>query len=386
MALRDPREVERAIDDLRAQMQATISNDETPEQDRRDAVMRMTGEVAALEVQARELREHELESVRQASASGSRIGGVDAHAEQVAAFRNFVQVGDVSNAALITTPDQNGGYLMPKPLREQVLDIVRKVNPIMADATVFNLNKPGTFKVELPRKLTATAGGWVAETAARAATDAPTLGRQTLTCHEWYAYPEATQSFLDAVANAEQFIVDDIAATFGATLGTGLAAGTGDANNQPVGLFTASSFYSTKLSSTADSLDAAQILGAYFSLPAQYLAGAKFYANGATFAALSALAWPNLVDTPLVRWENGVPTIMGKAVVIVDDAPAIGNGAFPLAFGDLARGYAVGMHSDISTLRDPYTNKPYVGFYSTGRAGGTPWDPKAVLLLKSDNA
>jgi HK97 family phage major capsid protein len=44
------------------------------------------------------------------------------------------------------------------------------------------------------------------------------------------------------------------------------------------------------------------------------------------------------------------------------------------------------MHTDISTLRDPFTNKPYVGFYSTGRAGGTFWDPKAVLLLKSDNA
>jgi len=56
MALRDPREVERAVDELRAQIQNTMSDETRADQDRRDAVMRMTGEISALEVQARELR------------------------------------------------------------------------------------------------------------------------------------------------------------------------------------------------------------------------------------------------------------------------------------------------------------------------------------------
>lgn len=385
MALRDPREVERAVDDLRAKMSATLADQSIPEQDRRDIVMRMTGEVSALEVQARELREHELEQVKAAANVGKSVSESRDEAH-ISAFVNWVRTGEISNAALTTSPDANGGYLVPDAMREAIVDIVRKSNPIMQDATVINLTKPGTYEVKLPRKLTATAGGWVGQTAARPATDAPTLGEAVLKCHEWYAFPEAVQAFLDSVAGAEQFITDDIAATFAANFGTALAAGTGDANNQPTGLFTATSFYSTKLSGTADSLDAAQILGAYFALPSKFLPNAKFYGNGATIAALSALAWPNMNDTPLVRWEGGVPTIMGKAVVITDDAPAIGNGAFPLAFGDLRAGYAVGMHSNLSVLRDPFSNKPYVGYYATGRAGGTPWDPKAVLLLKSDNA
>lgn len=386
MALRDPREVERAVDELRAQMQSTMADDSRPEQDRRDAVMRMTGEISALEIQARELREYELDQVKAAANTGSQVGNASAEAESVAAFNNFVRKGDINNAALLTTPDANGGYLLPNPLREAIVDAVRKVNPIVEEATVITLSKPGTFKVELPRKTGVTAGGWVGETDARTATAAPTIGQNVLTAHEWYANPEATQSFLDSVPGAEQFLVDDIAQTFAATLGTGLAVGTGDANNQPVGIFTGSSFYATKLSSTADSLDAAQILGAYFALPAKYLPTATWTAKGSTIAALSALAWPNLGDTPLVRWENGVPTIMGKRVIISDDAPAIGNGNFPLLFGDIKRAYAVGIHSDISVLRDPYTNKPYVGFYSTGRAGGQLWDPNAAILLKSDNA
>lgn len=385
MTLRDPREVERAVDELRASIQNTLSDSAMPEQDRRDAVMRMTGEVSALEVQARELREHELEQVR-AAAGGSSLSTASADAEHVSAFNAFVRSGEINNAALLTTPDANGGYLLPNPLREAIVDAVRKVNPIFDEATVITLAKPGTFQVELPRKTGVTTGGWVGQTDARSATAAPTIGQNVLTAHEWYANPEATQAFLDSVPGAEDFLVQDIADTFAATLGTALAAGTGDANKQPTGIFTGSSFYTTKLSSTADSLDAAQVLGAYFDLPAKYLPTAVWMAKGSTIAALSALAWPNLNDTPLVKWDNGVPTILGKRVIISDDAPAIGNGAFPLFFGDIKRAYAVGIHSNISVLRDPFTNKPYVGFYSTGRAGGQLWDPKAALLLKSDNA
>lgn len=384
MALRDPREVERAVDELRAKIQNTMSDTAAPEQDRRDAVMRMTGEVAALEVQARELREYELEQIKAAANTGSNVSNATAEAEQISAFRNFVKTGEVKNAAMLTTPDANGGFLLPDPVREAIVDAVRKINPLVEESTVITLTKPGTFQVELPRKTGVTAGGWVAETAARPATDAPTIGQNVLTAHEWYANPEATQSFLDAVPGAEQFLIDDISSTFAANFGTALAAG--DGNGKPVGIFTGSSFYQTRLSSTADSLDAAQILGAYFQLPAKYLPTAVWMAKGSTVAALSALAWPNLNDTPLVRWENGVPTIMGKRVVISDDAPSIGNGAFPLLFGDIKRAYAVGIHSNLSVLRDPYTNKPYVSFYATGRAGGQLWDPNAAVLLKSDNA
>lgn len=384
MALRDPREVERAVDEMRAKIQNTMADNSLPEQDRRDAVMRMTGEISALEVQARELRDHEVEQLKTTVSNGKQIASDDETAERLGAFRNFIKKGEVSNAALQTTPDQNGGYLMPDPMREQIIDVVRKINPIMDLATVINLTKPGTFKVDLPVKTASSAGGWVDETDARPATNAPTVGSNTLECFEWYANPEATQSFLDAVVGAEQFLINDIADTFAEIFGTALAVGDGD--GQPDGLFAATDVYDTVYSSTGNSLDAEQILSLYFALPAKYLPTAKFVANGATFAALSALAWPNLNNTPLVVWQNGKPTIMGKECVISDDAPAIGDGAYPLAFGDIARGYAVGVHSNISTLRDPFTNKPKVGFYTTGRAGGRPWDPKAVLLAKSDTA
>jgi HK97 family phage major capsid protein len=38
--------------------------------------------------------------------------------------------------------------------------------------------------------------------------------------------------------------------------------------------------------------------------------------------------------------------------------------------------------SDIRVLRDPYTKKPYIYFYSTKRVGGGLRDSNAIKLLK----
>jgi len=70
--------------------------------------------------------------------------------------------------------------------------------------------------------------------------------------------------------------------------------------------------------------------------------------------------------------------------VTVDDAPTIANGAFPAAYGDMQKAYAVGVHRNLSVLRDPYSAKPYVTFYNLTRIGGVPTDPAALLLMKSD--
>lgn len=385
----DPRELERQVDEARNEIQRVqgLSDDEMPAGDRRDRIMNLTGQIAALEPQARELREAELAEARRVAGVGQPVDGdsAGAHAEQLAAYRAFVQSGDIRAAALETATDANGGYLMPVPVREAMIDTIRTVNPIMADATVFQLSNPGTFKIELPRKTGVTNGGWTTEKAARDKTNAPTFGMQELECFEWYAYPEATQSSLDAIEGAEQLIIDDIQQTAEETWGTAFATGTG--SGQPTGVWSTAGIahYDAQVSASSNALDAAQFLKAFFKLPPKFLATAKWYGTGATIAALSALAWPNMADTPLVRFDQaGNPTIMGKPFVICDSAPAIGDGAYPVAFGDMRRGYAVGIHTRISTLRDALTNKPYVGFYTTGRTGGVPWDPKAVLLLKSD--
>ena len=52
------------------------------------------------------------------------------------------------------------------------------------------------------------------------------------------------------------------------------------------------------------------------------------------------------------------------------------------AFGDFERGYLVVDRQGIEVLRDPYSAKPYVLFYTTKRVGGGGQDFNAIKLMK----
>jgi HK97 family phage major capsid protein len=53
-----------------------------------------------------------------------------------------------------------------------------------------------------------------------------------------------------------------------------------------------------------------------------------------------------------------------------------------VAFGDFRRGYLIVDRVGIRVLRDPYSSKPYVLFYTTKRVGGGVQDFDAIKLLK----
>ena len=77
-----------------------------------------------------------------------------------------------------------------------------------------------------------------------------------------------------------------------------------------------------------------------------------------------------------------VATILQKPVYNDDNMQAVGAGAFPIAFGNFNRGYLVVDRMGVRVLRDPYTNKPNVHFYTTKRVGGAVVNFEAIKLLK----
>ena len=66
--------------------------------------------------------------------------------------------------------------------------------------------------------------------------------------------------------------------------------------------------------------------------------------------------------------------------------PDIAADATALAFGDFGRGYLVVDRAGVRVLRDPYSAKPYVLFYTTKRVGGGVQDFDAIKLLKFGTA
>jgi len=80
--------------------------------------------------------------------------------------------------------------------------------------------------------------------------------------------------------------------------------------------------------------------------------------------------------------QAGAPsTLLGYNVTESEDMPDIAAGSHSIAFGDFERGYLIVDRVGIRILRDPFSAKPYVLFYTTKRVGGGVQDHDAIKLL-----
>lgn len=75
-------------------------------------------------------------------------------------------------------------------------------------------------------------------------------------------------------------------------------------------------------------------------------------------------------------------TIMGYPVARMEDVPAKASNSYSLAFGNLREAYQIVDRQGIRVLRDPFTAKPYVKFYTTKRVGGGVVNFEAIKLMK----
>lgn len=57
------------------------------------------------------------------------------------------------------------------------------------------------------------------------------------------------------------------------------------------------------------------------------------------------------------------------------------TGALAIAVGDMREAYQIVDRIGVRVLRDPYSNKPYVEFYSTKRVGGDVVNFEALKLI-----
>ena len=159
---------------------------------KRDELMRLMGEIHALEDTAGEMKDAELAELREIVERGSTLTGAGQAAgeAEMANFRHYIKTGEIRDASLSAT-DANGGYIVPEPAHAELIEKVRKVDPIFGNATLFRLT--GDVVIQLPYK---SAHGVVAnatETGARSEQNAPTFTGPTLTCYDYYSDQRATQ-------------------------------------------------------------------------------------------------------------------------------------------------------------------------------------------------
>jgi HK97 family phage major capsid protein len=295
-------------------------------------------------------------------------------------------------AALTTQSDPDGGYLVPTET-EQTIDRVLGVSTVMRRlATIMPI---GTNEYRKFVNMGGAGAGWVGEEEVRLETSTPKLRELIFNVMEMYANPATTQTMLDdGIIDIASWLADEVNQTFSELEGAAFVAGNGV--KKPRGFLAydtvANASYawgkigyvpSGHASAFAASAPGDAFISLYYALKDGYRQGAAWLTSDAVMASIRKFkdGQGNYLWAPPSD-AAGVPTILNKPVYTDDNMPALGADAFPVAFGDFKKGYLIVDRQGIRVLRDPYTSKPKVQFYTTKRVGGGVSNFEALKLMK----
>jgi len=316
--------------------------------------------------------------------------------EHKAAFDAYVRGGAedglraLESKALSVASD--GGYMVPDETEREIGRRLAAVSPIRAIASVRQVSG-NVYKK--PFVTSGAVTGWVGETDDRDPTTAPTLVELEFPAMELYAMPAATATLLDDTAvNIDEWLAGEVETVFAEQEGSAFVSGDGD--KKPTGFMyytpiAESSWAWEKIGYIATGVDGAwpattpsdKLVDLVYTLKAGYRQNGTWVMNRSTQAAIRKFK----DDADNYIWQPsavaGQPaSLMNFPIAESEDMDDIGSDKFAIAFGDFRRGYLIVDRLGVRVLRDPYTAKPYVLFYTTKRVGGGVQDFDAIKLLK----
>jgi HK97 family phage major capsid protein len=353
---------------------------------------------AALDAQTRRIDQIALKQARPALETARKIASDPSGLEHKSAFDAYVRGGDAGALRILETKalsagsNADGGYLVPPELEHEIGRRLAAISPIRAIASVREISSSVYKK---PFMTAGPATGWVGETDVRSQTTSPTLDALSFPAMELYAMPAATPTLLDdAAVNIDEWIAAEVELTFAAQEGTAFV--TGDGVNKPKGFLSYTNVANSSWSWGNLGYIASEAAGAFassnpsdvlvdlvYALKAGYRQNGVFVMNRRTQATIRKFkdSGGSYLWQPPAQ-AGGKASLMTFPVVEAEDMPDIGANSVSVAFGDFRRGYLVVDRTGVRVLRDPYSAKPYVLFYTTKRVGGGVQDFDAIKLLK----
>ena len=343
----------------------------------------------------------QLETLETAVAQGQFPGGGKNELDRVKAqhkdaFAKFFRKGAEGGlrdlevqAGLSTLSDPDGGFLVPEDYEQAIDRVALTVSAMRRLATV------RTIGTDTYKKLVNQGGasaGWVGEKGARAETNTPTLVEIAINAKEVYAMPAATQTLLDdSRVDIAGWLADEVSIEFSEQESDAFINGNGVEKPKGIAAYAmvANASYAwgkvgyiTSGNATLIN-DLDKLIDLQHSLKPVYRNGAAWLMNDSTLATIRKMkdGDGNYIWVPGLK--DGAPdTLLGKPVEIDDNVDDIAANKYPIFFANFKRAYLIIDRQGVRVLRDPYTTKPYVLFYTTKRVGGGIVMYEAIKALK----
>ena len=315
----------------------------------------------------------------------------EAEGERSQAWSRYLRTGDESGLSrldiksLTAGTDDQGGYTAPPELDRLIEARLMQASPMRQIASV-RQTSAGVYRKPVSLGVGAA---WAGETDARTESTTAGLSLLEFPAGELYSMPAATQTLLeDSYADVDEWLADEVEAAFSIQESAAFVSGDGD--GKPKGFLdytvvAEASHAWGQIGSVAGDFTQAdagdQIIDLIQTPRSQFRSNGRFVMNRRTVAAVRKLK----DGDGRYLWRPGMngeaQSIFGYPVTELEDMPDIGEGNAAIAFGDFRRGYLIADRQGARVLRDPYSAKPYVLFYTTKRVGGGVQNFDAIKVM-----
>lgn len=293
---------------------------------------------------------------------------------------------------LVAGSGPDGGYFLMPDRAEEMVRRIFETSPVRTIADVVTTTSD---VYEIPLDDDEPAAGWVEEVGERPDTASPQVSLLKIPVHEMYSMPSATQKVLDDVGfDLESWLGGKVTRKFGRLENSAFVNGTG--SRQPRGFLSYDAAaqvgeyerdaVSHVGAGTGAAFDPDLIIRNSYELQTEYLNDASWGMHRKIWGQLLTLRVSSdnqyLVD-PSVLQRGAEEMLVGKRVTLLNDMPdtAAAN-AKTLVLADWREFYQIVDRFGVRVLRDPYTKKPYVRFYSTKRVGGAVKNFEAGIVFQ----
>lgn len=292
--------------------------------------------------------------------------------------------------ALSVGVDPDGGYTVTPDMSGRIVEKLFETSPMRTVASVQSINSGA---LEGLYDLDEADSGWVSETGSRTETNTPQFASWRIDTHEQYANPAATQKMLDDSSfNIEQWLANKVNNKFARKENAAFVNGNGV--GKPRGFLTYAD--GTTLPGTIERFNtgvnggfagagagADIFFDAVYGMKAGYRNGARWALSRNTQAEVRKIKDSDGNYVWQAGLQAGTPsTIAGYPTIDFEDMPDIATGSLSIAFANWGEAYQIVDRLGVRVLRDPYSNKPYIHFYTVKRTGGDVLNFEAIKLIE----
>ena len=311
-------------------------------------------------------------------AQGAKPASPRATAEYRADFLNILRGRAPVNNVLSTSPDTDGGYLVPTEFETQIVTGLEEANIIRSIAKTINTSA----ERKIPIAATHSTAQWTAENAAYVESN-PTFAQKTIDAFKLTDLVNVSVELLqDSMFDLESYIAREFARAFGIAEEEAFCVGTG--TGQPTGIFTASGGTVGVTASSPTAITVDNLIDLIYALKSPYRRNAVFLMKDITVSALRKLKDSNGAYLWQPSVQAGQPDrLLGYPLYTSPYVPAAEAGSLPIAFGDFSNYWiADRMGRTVQRLNELYAGNGQVGFIAAERVDGKVILAEGIQLLQ----